>query len=72
MNAILYTISEQIKNISILLSPIIPVSTKKVLETINLSDKDISIENIKKNEIFDYNLELKNLDILFKKIENDN
>ena len=72
MNAILYTISEQIKNISILLSPIIPVSTKKVLETINLSDKDISIENIKKNDIFDYNLELKNLDILFKKIENDN
>ena len=72
MNASLYTISEQIKNISILLSPILPVSTKKVLETINLSDKDISIENIKKNDILDYNLELKNLDILFKKIENDN
>ncbi len=72
MNAILYTISEQIKNISILLNPIIPVSTKKVLDTINLSDKDISIENIKKNDIVDYNLELKNLDILFKKIENDN
>ena len=72
MNAILYTISEQIKNISILLNPIIPVSTKKVLDTINLSDKDISIENIKKHDIVDYNLELKNLDILFKKIENDN
>ena len=72
MNAILHTISEQIKNISILLNPIIPVSTKKVLDTINLSDKDISIDNIKKNDIFDYNLELKNLDILFKKIENDN
>ena len=72
MNAILHTISEQIKNISILLNPIIPVSTKKVLDTINLSDKDISIENIKKNDIFNYNLELKNLDILFKKIENDN
>ena len=72
MNAILHTISEQIKNISILLNPIIPVSTKKVLDTINLSDKDISIENIKKNDIFDYNLELKSLDILFKKIENDN
>ena len=72
MNAIVHTILEQIKNISILLHPIIPVSTKKVLDTINLSDKDISIENIKKNDIFDYNLELKNLDILFKKIENDN
>ena len=72
MNAILYTITEQIKNISILLNPIIPISTKKVLDTINLSDKDISIDNIKKDNIFDYNLELKNLDILFKKIENDN
>lgn len=72
MNAILHTILEQIKNISILLNPIMPISTKKVLDTINLSDKDISIENIKKNEIFNYNLDLKNLDILFKKIENDN
>ena len=72
MNAILHTILEQIKNISILLNPIIPTSTKKVLDTINLSDKDISIDNIKKDDIFDYNLELKNLDILFKKIENDN
>ncbi len=72
MNAILHTILEQIKNISILLNPIIPISTKKVLDTINLSDKDILIENIKKDDILNYNLELKNLDILFKKIENDN
>ena len=72
MNAVIHTISEQIKNISILLNPIIPISTKKVLDTINLSDKDISIDNIKKNGVFDYNLDLKNLDILFKKIENDN
>ena len=49
MNAILHTILEQIKNISILLNPIIPISTKKVLDTINLSDKDISIDNIKKD-----------------------
>ena len=40
--------------------------------TINLSDKDVSINSIKEDDIFDYNLELKNLDILFKKIENDN
>ena len=72
MNAILYTIVEQIKNISILLNPIIPISTKKVLDTINLSDKNFSIENIKKENILDCNLELKNLDILFNKIDNDN
>ena len=65
-------LTEQIKNISILLNPIIPISTNKVLDAINLSDKDIIIDNIKNDNILNYNLELKNLDILFKKIENDN
>ena len=72
MNTILYTIVEQIKNISILFNPIMPISTKKVLDTINISDKDISIESIKKENILNHDKELKNLDILFKKIENDN
>ena len=72
MNSILYTIVEQIKNISILLNPIIPISTKKVLNAINIADKDILIENIKQDDTLDCVSELKNLDILFKKIENDN
>ena len=72
MNTILYTIIEQIKNISILLNPIIPISTKKVLETINVSENDISLEGLKKENIFDNGKELKDLDILFKKIEDDN
>ena len=72
MNMVLYTIVEQIKNISILLNPIIPISTKKVLNTINISDKDISIKNIEKENVLNCNIELKSLDILFKKIENDN
>ena len=72
MHAILYTTVEQIKNISILLNPIMPISTKKVLNTINISDKDILIDNIKKDNILDCNSELKSLEILFKKIENDN
>ncbi len=71
MNAILYTIVEQIKNISILLNPIIPTSTQKVLNAINISDEDILIENIKKDDTLDCVSELRNLDILFKKIEND-
>ena len=72
MNTILATIVEQIKNISILLNPIIPISTKKVLAAINISDKDISIENIRNKEIFYNDKNLKDLDILFKKIEHDN
>ena len=72
MNTILFTIVEQIKNISILLNPIIPVSTRKVLSTINLSDKDILIENVKNERILSHMKELKKVDILFKKVENDN
>ena len=72
MNTILYTIIEQIKNISILLYPIIPNSTQTVLDTLNISQDKFSIENVLKDNIFNHNQELKNLDILFKKIENDN
>jgi methionyl-tRNA synthetase len=72
MNSILNTIVQQIKNISILLSPIIPNSTKKVLNTINISEHDIKLSNVKNYDLFDYNKELNNLEILFTKIENDN
>ena len=54
MNTILFTIVEQIKNISILLNPIIPVSTRKVLNTMNLSDNDILIDKFKKENILNH------------------
>ena len=72
MNTILNTIVEQIKNISILLNPIIPISTQKVLNSIHISEKEISITNILKDNTLNCDLELKSLNILFKKIENDN
>ena len=72
MNAILFTIVEQIKNISILLNPIIPNATNKVFSMINLSEEDISIDKIKDNNILNNKKELGNLDILFNKIEDDN
>ena len=72
MNTILNTIIHQIKNISILLYPIIPSSIIKVLNTINLEMKDIKISNIQNYDILNHNTELKNLEILFTKIENDN
>ena len=72
MNTILYTITEQIKNISILLYPVIPLSSKRVLETINISEKEILIDNILNENIINNVKELKSMDILFKKIENDN
>ncbi len=69
METILFTTCEQIRNISILLNPIIPNATKKVLETMNIQKKDISINQIHKLESFDHNKELKKLEILFSKIE---
>ena len=72
MKTILFTICEQIKNISILLNPIIPISTDKVLDAMNVSKKKRFIANIDDLNCFDHKLELQKLDILFNKIENDN
>ena len=72
MNAILFTICNQIKNISILLNPIIPLSTEKVLETMNIKKENRTISKIDNLECFDHDKELKKLDILFTKIDNDN
>ena len=61
---------EQIKNISILLNPIIPITTNKVFKAMNLKKNDIVLKNIDNLDCFDFNTELDNLEILFKKIEN--
>ena len=63
---------EGIKNISILLNPIIPDSTKKVFKTINVDDTQIKIANISNADLIDHSKDLNDLKILFKKIENDN
>jgi methionyl-tRNA synthetase len=72
MRTILFTIIQQIKNISILLNPIIPQATNKILSMINISSENISIDKIKDNNIFNFEKEIGDLEILFKKIENDN
>ena len=72
MNTILFTICEQIKNLSILLNPIIPLATTKVLNIINLESGKQTIDNIHKMDCINHDKPLKNLDILFKKIDNDN
>ena len=72
MNAILFTIVDQIKNISILLNPIIPNATNKVLSMINISNENIKIDNIKNEKTLNHKKELGELEILFNKIENDN
>ncbi len=72
MKTILFTIVQQIKNISILLNPIIPNATNKVLSMINIPTGDISIEKINDENILNHKKDLGNLEILFTKIEDDN
>ena len=72
MRTIIFTISEQIKNISILLNPIIPLATNKVLKAMNISESEINLSKIKNLNVFNHTKELNDLDILFTKIENDN
>ena len=72
MNTILFVTCEHIKNISILLNPIIPIATSKVLDTMNIKNENVNISQIDNLNSFDHNKELKNIEILFTKIENDN
>jgi methionyl-tRNA synthetase len=72
MNTILYTIVTQIKNISILLSPIIPISSNKILDIMNIKKENRFLKSIINKNIFDHNLEFKKTSILFKKVEDDN
>ena len=72
MNTILYTITSQIKNISILLNPIIPLSSNKILDIMNLKKEERLICAINNIDIFNHDLQFKKTTILFKKIEDDN
>ena len=69
MNSILYSIVEQIKNISILLLPIIPISANKILDIMNIKKELRNIMEINNNISFNHDKELGNIEILFKKVE---
>tara|TARA_A100001011_G_scaffold395865_2_gene492082 strand:+ start:3024 stop:4568 length:1545 start_codon:yes stop_codon:yes gene_type:complete len=72
MNQIIYTIIVQIKNISILFNPIIPIATNKVFKMMNISLEKCNIQNLDNNNIIDHKKKLDKKNILFKKVENDN
>jgi len=72
MNSILFTIVVQIKNISILLNPIIPESSDKILDIMNLKKNERTVSAIHSHDIFNHELKFQKTSILFKKIEDDN
>ena len=69
MNSVLFSIIEQIKNISILLLPIIPITANKTLDILNIKNEQRNISQINKDAVFDHNKELGKIEILFRKVE---
>ena len=72
MATILYNILNQIRSISILLYPVIPESASKVLDTLGIEKNERNLKSIENSKFLKPGKLIKKLNILFKKIENDN
>ena len=69
LNSIVYTALELIRKITILLYPVMPTTSVKVLNTFNINEDKIDFSSIKNNEVLESKSKINKLDILFKKIE---
>ena len=69
LNTIVYVSLEIIRKISILLNPVIPDTSLKVLKIFNLSQDNINFESIKNHESLISETKINKINILFKKIE---
>ena len=69
MNTIIYVALELIRKVTILLYPIIPDSSLKVLEIFSINENEVKFETVKENNYLKKGLKLNKLNILFKKIE---
>ena len=69
LNTIVYTALELIRKISILLNPVIPDTSLKVLNIFDISKGAFSFEQVKDHNFLKEDIVLKKLEILFKKID---
>ncbi len=69
LNTIVYTALELIRKITILLYPVMPETSVKVLNVFNETENSIDFTSIDNNEILKKDLKINKLDILFRKIE---
>ena len=70
MGDIVSSITKQILNITLLLSPIIPKTCEVILDTLNIKKEDRIIDSIKK-DVLNYDVPIKKNEILFKKVDDD-
>ena len=68
MNNILHLALEQIAKISILLNPIIPLASTRVLDALNIDIKLRDLSFLDGNNVLIDKITINELDILFKKI----
>ena len=68
MNNILHISLEQIAKISILLNPIIPIASSKVLDALNIKPESRNFSFLDGKNILSNEIKIRGLDILFKKI----
>ncbi len=72
LNTIVYTTLEIVRKISFLLYPIIPESSLKALKIFDITEKDIKLNTVSKNDYLTKGNKINKIDILFKKIEKNN
>jgi len=68
LNTIVYVSLELIRKISILLYPVMPQTTLKVLSIFSINEKQINFLSITDNKFLKEKMKISKLDILFKKI----
>ena len=71
LNTIVYVALELIRKITILLYPIIPQTSLKVLKIFGIDESKIELESITNNEFLKGKNKMNKIEILFKKIENN-
>ena len=71
LNTIMYVSLELIRKITILLYPIIPESSLKVLNVFGIAEDKISFESVKNNNFLKLGQKISKINILFKKVESN-
>ena len=69
LNTIVYVALELIRKFALLLYPIIPETSLKVLKIFDMSENDIQLSSIKNHELNKKNTKINKIGILFKKID---
>ena len=69
LNTIIYVAMELIRKITIMLYPVIPTSSLKVLNIFDIKENDIKFDSIQNHETLRRGTKINKINILFNKID---